>query len=723
MANRQWHYPVRAAAIIFVLAIFAWSDATLAAELPSNEEPVELTADKLVYEQDGKIVTATGNVEIIQNEYVLIADTVTYNQDSDTIVANGNVSMLNPKGNVVFADHVELSDQMREGFVKSVRLLLSDQSRMAAFEGRRIGGSMTELRNVVYSPCRVCDDDPTEPPLWQIKARKVSHNQDTHRINYNHAFFEFLGFPVAYSPYFSHPDPSVKRKSGFLAPNFGRSSDLGVVLSLPYYFAATPHRDFTIAPAFMSREGPLVSAEYRERVRKGALEFSGSITRVDDRDINGDQTGRGKENRGHIFGNGEFEFGNDDRWGFDLAATTDDTYLRRFKISSEDTLTSRVYMEGLRGRTHASANAYYFRGLEEDEVSSQTPIILPVLDYNFVGEPDRHGGRLNLDANVLVLRRRDGADSRRLSAKGGWQLPYMTPHGSIFTIAASVRGDVYHTNGVPNQADPTLSKRGGVVGRVLPQVSVDWRFPLVRTEGGARQMIEPIVVLVASPHGGNPSSIPNEDSESFEFDDTNLFSPNRFTGLDRWEGGPRANVGIKLSAYGQSGERITFLLGQSYRLREHSLFLQETGLEKKRSDFVGRFYYRPSKYLDYIHRFRLNRNDFGFRRNDVQVLFGPPFLKFKVNYVELDEVLTDDQVKVVQELNTGLTLRMTQFWSLRAHNRRDLESNQTISAGAGLLFKNECVEFTASFDRRFTRDRDVEPSSSFNFRLTLTNIG
>ncbi|NQV22140.1 MAG: LPS-assembly protein LptD [Rhodospirillales bacterium] len=684
---------------------------------------MELTADKLVYEQDGNVVTATGNVEIIQSDYVLIADKVIYHQEADKVVATGNVSMLNPNGDVIFADHAELTDRMREGFIKSIRLLLSDQSRMAAFEGRRTFGTVTELRKVVYSPCHVCDDKPGRSPLWQIKAQKVVHDQESKRISYHHAIFELWGLPVAYTPYFSHPDPSIKRKSGFLAPTFGRSSDLGVMFGLPYYYAISSHRDMTIAPSIMSREGPLVSAEYRERTRTGKFEFSGSITRVDDRDLNGDETGRGKETRGHVFGNGSFEFGHDDRWGFDLAATSDDTYLRRFKISSEDTLTSRIFVEGLRGRTHASANAYYFRGLKEDEVSSETPIIFPVLDYNFIGEPDRFGGRFNIDANALVLQRREGADSRRASVAGGWQLPYVAPHGSVFTFAASVRGDIYHTNGVPNQADPTSAKRGGVIGRVLPQVSLDWRFPLVRTEGGARQMIEPIVVLVASPYGGNPSSIPNEDSESFEFDDTNLFSPNRFTGLDRWEGGPRANVGVKLAAYGQSGAQASFLLGQSFRLRENTLFRQETGLEKKRSDFVGRFYYRPSKYLDYIHRFRLNRSNFGFRRNDIQVLVGPPYLKFKVNYVELDEALTDDQIKTVQELNASLTLRMTEFWSLKAHNRRDIETNQTISSGVGVLFKNECVEFNASFDRRFTRDRDVEPSSSFNFSLILTNIG
>jgi LPS-assembly protein len=706
-----------------IVLVGVGSTAPRADELPSGEQPVELAADKLVYAEDGNVVTATGNVEITQGSYVLIADEVEYHRDADRMVANGHVSLLNPSGDVVFADQIELSDQMRNGFIKSVRLLLSDQSRMAAAQGTRKGGQVLKLEKVVYSPCRVCDDKPGKAPLWQIKANSVTHDQESKRISYRNAFFELWGMPVAYTPYFSHPDPSIKRKSGFLAPNFGRSSDLGVVFGLPYYYAMTPSRDFTVTPSFMSREGPMLASEYRERTLRGKYEFSGSITRVDDRDINGDKTGRSKEVRGHLFGNAAFEFGHDDRWGFDLAQTSDDTYLRRFKISSDDTLTNRIFVEGMRGRTFAAANAYYFRGLEEDDVSDESPIIFPVLDYNFIGEPGRWGGHYNLDANLMVLHRRDGTDSRRVSMNGGWELPYIAPHGSVVTVKASVRGDLYHTNEVANVANPTASNRDGVIGRALPQLSVDWRFPLVRTEGGARQVIEPIVALVASPYGGNPAAIPNEDSESFEFDDTNLFSANRFTGLDRWEGGPRANVGIKLAAYGQSGEQFSVLLGQSFRARENNLFAQETGLEKKRSDFVGRLYYRPSRYFDYTHRFRLNRNDFGFRRNDIRVLVGPPYLRLKVNYVELDEALTDDEIKSVQELNAALTMRLTDFWSLKAHNRRDLETNQTISSGAGLLFKNECVEFNVSFDRRFTRDRDVEPSSSFNFRLTLTNIG
>ncbi len=187
-----------------------------ASDLPSGDAPVDLAADELIYAQDGNVVTATGNVEITQAGYVLLADQVEYHQDADRMLAVGNVSLLQLGGNVLFADEIELSDQMRNGFIKSVRLLLSDQSRMAAREGERRNGQVMELHKVLYSPCRICDDEPEKAPLWQIKAGQVTHDQEKKTISYRNAFLELWGVPVAYSPYFSHPDPSVKRKSGFI---------------------------------------------------------------------------------------------------------------------------------------------------------------------------------------------------------------------------------------------------------------------------------------------------------------------------------------------------------------------------------------------------------------------------------------------------------------------------------------------------------------------------
>ncbi len=189
-----------------------------------------LFADQLVYDQVKGIATATGNVEASQAGRVLRAERLTYYERTDTVVASGNVALLEPTGEVLFADYVELTDAFKNGVIHDIRMLFSDDSRMAANAAVRNDGNRTIMNKAVYSPCDLCQKDPTRPPLWQIKATRVIHNQSAQRVDYYDAILEFYGVPVAYTPYFSHPDPTVDRKTGFLVPDYGSSSDLGFSL-------------------------------------------------------------------------------------------------------------------------------------------------------------------------------------------------------------------------------------------------------------------------------------------------------------------------------------------------------------------------------------------------------------------------------------------------------------------------------------------------------------
>ena len=200
-----------------------------------EQGPVLFRADRVNHDRELGIVVATGNVEMTHGGRVLLADTVSYNQRRNLVTATGNVSLLEPTGDVLFADHVELTDDFRDGIIENLRVLMSDDARIAAVGGRRTGGNITEMRNAVYSPCRTCAGRTTGTPIWQIKAVKIVHNQKEQIVEYNDAFMEFFGVPVAYTPYLSHPDPTVKRKSGILAPSYGGDSELGVTLQVPYY--------------------------------------------------------------------------------------------------------------------------------------------------------------------------------------------------------------------------------------------------------------------------------------------------------------------------------------------------------------------------------------------------------------------------------------------------------------------------------------------------------
>ena len=176
----------------------------------------------------------------------------------------------------------------------------------------------------------------------------------------------------------------------------------------------------------------------------------------------------------------------------------------------------------------------------------------------------------------------------------------------------SLRGDVYHVTELTDPVAPLGPDLDGITGRVVPQLEALWRWPWVRGGEGSRQIIEPIVQIVLSPNGGNPTEIPNEDSLSFEFDDANLFSANRFPGLDRVEGGLRINYGLRMATYGRGGGWSELLLGQTWRAREDDTFDQGTGLAEHFSDYVGRLTVAPARWLDLSLRFRVNDDNFAY---------------------------------------------------------------------------------------------------------------
>ena len=711
-----------AAALIMVLCLAA-TPVARAQTSDGQSMPVVLQADELVHDRDRGVVVATGDVEIAQGERILLADAVTYDVRTDTVTASGHVILLEPSGDVVFADFVELNDQMKNGVIRDIRILMSDQSRLAANGAVRSGGNRTEMRKAVYSPCPICAEHPDEAPLWQIKAIRVVHDQRRQEIEYSDAYFEFLGLPVAYTPYFAHPDPTVNRRSGFLAPSHGNRTQLGLTLGVPYFFNLAPNRDATFAPIFTSDEGVVLTGEYRHRVESGEYQFAGSVTRPRQRGNAGELVG-GRDVRGHIAGIGQFDIDDTWRWGFDVNRTTDDTYLRRYGFDSQDTLTSNLFMEGFRGRNYAAVNAYSFQGLEEDDDPGDTPFIAPIADYSFISDAGRHGDRYTLDANFMELDRTDGTSSRRLSLDGGWRLPYIGPLGDLYTLTASLRGDAYWVNDVVDATRPGASRSSGLTGRIVPQLAFDWRYPLIRGAGTVRQVVEPIIKFAVSPHGGNPNKIPNEDSQAFEFDDTNLFNDNRFPGLDRVEGGPRLSYGIRLGAYGAGGGSTSAFIGQSFRTKADSTFDIGSGLEDNLSDFVGRVVIAPSRLLDLTYRFRFDSDDLAARRSAIDLAAGPDWLRLGLGFLSIDEGPADlSDIGRREELNLKLNVALGPQWSMNAFNRRDLSENDTIDMGVGLTFQNECIVFATQLQRRFTRDRDLEPATSINFVIKLRNLG
>lgn len=689
--------------------------------LVTPEEPVLLEAMQVDYQQGGLII-ASGNVAVTQGETIILADTLAYDQEGDVVIAQGNVSIMDPSGNVYFADEVELKQDLKTGVVQQFKARFNDDSLIAASRGKRLDENRIELFKAVYSPCHCIDDETKKPksPQWAIKADRALIDQEAQQVVYDNVFFNVYDVPVLYSPYLSHATPGADSKSGFLMPEYLHTDNIGSVYKVPFYYAISPDRDMTITPIYTSQEGLVMASEYRQKFDRGSLLADGSITSANRRDAAGDEIS-GQEARGHINAHGRFEPEEDYRWGFDIRRTTDDTYLRRYNLGSDTLLTSKIYAEafdlpGMNNRSYASIIGLAFQGLSAQDNQDRIPVVLPLAGVSYQSDPGLYNSRFTLDGNIMALYRDLGDKSRRLSATAGWELPYITDDGQMIEFNAQLRGDVYHVADVALSDGTTYD---GATGRLVPQVSALWHYPFInRWSESSSFMIEPVAMMAVSPGGGNPEKIPNEDSAVPEFTDTNLFDPNRFAGYDRVESGPRVSYGLRGQMQFLQDKYIDWLFGQSYRVENDRNFPFTNDLVSYFSDYVGKLglTYYP---ISIAYRFRLDRRDWVPQRQEVDASYALSPFNFSLSYLSLknDPVLANREV-----ISAASSVNLTKQWSWTVNGTQDLELNQMTGAATGLTFTNECTSVTGIMMREFTRDRDIEPSTMFLIRLSLKNL-
>ena len=698
-----------------------------ASELPSEDVRVLITADELTFDRVDEVVTARGNVEISQNERVLVADEVIYDVPSGTVTATGGVTLLEPDGEVVFADRVVLDDRLSTGFVEQIRVLMRDQSRLAAASAERTDDRYVILTDGVFSPCKACRDHPERAPLWQIKAKQVVHDQEEKTIEYRDAWMEFFGVPVFYTPYFKHPDPTVDRQSGILAPTVGTSENLGFTAQTPVFWAIDDVSDFTFSPIITTKQSVVLGGEYRHLFEQGglAVALSGTIAdrKEDDGDVDRDVF------RGHIDATGRFNLDPTWRTGFDLRRATDDTYLRLYDFSAERTLRSRMFVEGFRQRNYAAVNAFSYQGLRDQDDNDEFPIVAPSIDFSFVGEPDAQtGGKPYFDTGLRTLTRIDGRDNVRIGITGGYEIPYTGPIGDVYSLKAELLAEGYWTYGmVPGDPDvnPSNANGGDVTGRLLPQVALEWRYPWIQDNMTWQQIVEPIAQIVLAPPTGNPNEIPNEDSVDFEFDDSNIFDLNRFPGTDVADSGSRIDYGLSWRGDWGIESSAEAFFGQSLQIIEpnQDIFPKDSGVGENFSDFVGRAQISPVEEFDLIYRFRIDDSSLSARRNEIEARAGVPAFNFNMGYLFADNQQTSDNFGKREEINIGARSQLTNDWSVFGSHRRDLDRGKALSWSAGVAYNDECFTIEGVFRRKFFDDREIEPDDSVFVRIVFKHLG
>jgi LPS-assembly protein len=653
---------------------------TLAARARGNDGArLLLEAKELVYDNDRNTVSARGDVEMNYQGRTLQADSVTYDRNTGRVFAQGNARLTEADGTVATGDRFELTDDFKAGFIDQLRVEqtveergVKVRTRFAAPRAERIAGETTVFERGTYTACEPCAKDPTRPPLWQVKAARIIHNNTERTIYYENATLEFAGVPVAYLPYFSSPDPTVKRKTGFLTPTYVASTALGFGVSIPYFIALAPNYDLTLRPTFLSRQGFLGQAEWRHRLETGSYSIrAAGIIQADPGAFLAPPFGaRDKDFRGSIETTGRFHINERWQFGWNLTMLTDKWFLQNYNVRNGNLSTlyqreaiSTAFLTGQGDRSWFDLRAYYFLPLTNSDWQRHQPVVHPLLDYDrrFNG-PAPLGGEVRLEANLTSLSRdaahfqeipgqtsrlfgiydtcavfsRDtclvrgiGGSATRLSAQASWRRTLIDEAGQAWTPFTFARVDGFwldvDTARHQNYGITSIMGReaDGFNGRAMGGAGVEYRFPLVASAGGwGTQLVEPIVQVVARPGETRVGRLPNEDAQSLVFDDTNLFEWDKFSGWDRVEGGVRTNYGLQYTLTGAGGFHANALFGQSLHLAGRNSFASgdilnvglDSGLEDRRSDYVGRLLVQPWAGVSLQTRARFDKDNFALNR-------------------------------------------------------------------------------------------------------------
>nr|WP_245295681.1 LPS-assembly protein LptD [Xaviernesmea rhizosphaerae] len=729
----------------------AQSDAaSLAATVPEDAKML-LQANELVYNRDSSRVIVRGAVQINYGGYQMVARQVEYNETSGRIIATGDIELIEPSGNKVYADHMDLTNTFSDGFVEQMRLETTDLTKLAAVNGERRNGNEFILNQAVYTACTPCATNPNHRSLWNIKAERIIQNGTTHTIRLEHAHFEMFGQPLVYLPAIEVPDQTVKRQSGFLAPRFRYTQKLGFGVSVPYYWAIAPDMDATVTATGLTQQGVLLEGEYRQRFEMGqhVLRFAG-ISQLDRSAFSAGTEDALKTERGMIASKADFQI--NPRWsfGWDVLVQSDNNFAKTYDLSTFDgtTLTNQAYLSGLGERNYFDLRAFYFNIQDADPGSAaeRQQAIPQVLDYSATAPNPVMGGELTANLNLTNVKRSrldaytvagdtrfrglEGSD-QRLTGELEWKRQVVVPGGLVLTPLLAVRGDAIGLN-----VDRPVGYSGDftnedAVTRGMVTAGLEARYPMLFTTPHSSHILEPIAQIFVRPDEQYAGGLPNEDAQSFVFDASNLFDRDKFSGYDRIEGGTRANIGFRYTGTLGNGYGLRAIAGQSYQLGGLNSFATDdlvnaganSGLETKRSDYVAMFGVDAPLGFTGSLSGRFDKDDFSLKRTDLSAGYEGIRWQTALTYTSIQAQPLYGTNYDQDEIKTAASYKFQDYWSVFGSVTYDLNFKVITRDSFGITYDDQDTIFSIVYKNVRDPDKELANDWSIGARLSFRTLG
>ncbi len=704
--------------------------------LKNRNNKISIKADEIIFNQNVNSIKSSGKTVInIDNNYSITTSNITYDLNSEKIFSDENTNLkdsdsnnidvqsfkLNLKQNLYVANEVVMTDKdfnvfelkkiyydfQKKNILGQDVAINDDNLSSKKYLPRAKSVSLIYedgdfiLKKGVYTNCKKREG--CSP--WSITAKEVKHDKKRKLIKYNNATFRLYDIPVVYFPKFFHPDPTVKRQSGFLAPTIS-SQNSNNYLKTPYFFAISESSDFTFSPRFYSDEKNIYQGEFRKVNKNSKHVFDASIK-------NENAFLGGNESRTHFFSkstiNTNFELFDFSKIDIQLQNVSNDEYLKLDKISSpiidsRTTLNSKIEFEGFRDDLEFSINTEIYKDLSKDSDSDKYEYIYPnfnlskVLDTKFDGSMEINSAGYNklYDTNVneKILVNNLNYKSQDTIKKSGFI-------NSFEILLRNFNADSKNSSNLKNKAESNL--------RGLFQFNS--KFPLQKKGEKYLSTLTPIFVAKY-----NPSSNKNINDEKRLIDYSNIYSLDRINSSEVIEGGESLTFGneFKLFDNNKSSEIFALNLAASFRADENLDLPKSSFISQKSSNLVGQSKLKINEFIDLKYDFLSDNNLGQFHYHNLNS-------KIEINnFVSTFEFIEEtDIIGSTHFLANETKLKFNDQKNLTFRTRKNKKTDLTEYYNLIYEYQMDCLTAAVEYNKDYYSDGSLKPEESLFFSITI----
>ncbi len=700
----------------FFIACLLLVTATLVtAPVVASEQDISFEADSVTVNQDDGSMLAVGNVEMQQAGMTLTADEVRYNRDEDRAVASGDVTFIDADGGVHRSDVMTLDTEFTHIVADTLRSRYPDGSFFIADSGDIRTDSVSVYDSSRFSPCD-CDFENGETPIWDLRATSTRHNVETRTIIHRNVRMHIMNLPIGYLPYLAHPDWTVRRRSGFLAPSFIINTDLGLTASIPYFMVIDETSDAEITPYRFQHRGNAVRTRYRrfwDRSEFGATLYTANVETY-------------KKNRENVAAiDAAYGARIGQGWDVDmrLQRASQDTFMRRYKFNGSTSLKSEIVAQKQTQDRYYRVEMWDIQGLNAADTADTEPSVLPHVFYEKIRPGMRPSQRIKTEISAMQVDNDEEHDMSRWT--GNVELSDEIEAGGITTeLKAGVIGTYYSIQKKPAAATTKTDD----LGRVTPMASVEWRSPISVSTASRSGVLEPRLQLAYVGGEDKTDEIPNRDSADYRVDEANLFLLNRYQGYDYLRPGTRADVGVSAISNDALLGEVSGFIGASYRLSGKPSRGLAVNDDDNLSDIVASLSVNPDIPVQVDWSGRMASDDLKLNESRTSLSGTIGSLSLGIEHLQLAKPYFQSAASDLEELKLSATYNLPGGWAATGSQVWDLSNGKTRrdSSTASLTWTGgiqDCLTFNLDYDRDLESDRDISASDQFLLTINFKYLG